>query len=1171
MSVKDHARYYLVDNYGEGGLVCELDRVDMVDQPTLIIGLGGTGADAMLNAKYVVHRKFKYEVGKTKPDRIAFLAIDTDADDLTKKRVGDVSIEKDECCDITEPSIKSFMGNHDLITDDWEKDWLSNGITPSTNKNGAGGIRQYGRFMAIHGSSKILTAVQHIVSNLYAAKKSNGAGMTTSDTLNVYIMAGISGGTGSGTFLDVAYMLREYIEVQLGKKVCMRSLIYMPDVNLCKVQIQEVRDYIPINGYAALMELDFWMNEERGRHFKQRYSNSLIVDTNKAPYEQCFIISPNGSTASDYDNCMKTSGEALLNILTKADPNAQVQGFESFLINLSSMLPNIKKTYAANYCYLSMGAAERRMQKDQITNYLAYYLLKQVKELFNREPTAQEIKSFINQKLKLDEKGMRKVFDEGLSVKPYPGVRDYDGFREAIRSYNTGDVLDGNLLEDELSVWVQACDSYYQMNKPQICKKYLEIIHTEVETLFRNQSYGPYYAHKMLYNGAIDSMYLIKHLNELILNLQTNMNSTAEQRETLEKIMRKDKETAQKHRLIPAIGSADYKVYVEAVWKLYDFDRYVYFLKQALLTAMTVRDEVVEYNNLIVERFVELLNELTEVFKHNSDIITSITTTGNTHTWNICDFAKIKPIVDSALKDLEVQGKTQYLVSEFLDWIIDERTRGEWLEDNGDLGKSFSEFINKKFSEILETTMEDHVAKVYALNSEQELQDFTENLAGQLRVDAKELYEANDTLCPIDYAVRRSLVSYPRIATNMGKGIESYVKKHHDLAADVVPTMSSGSLFWIEVVSGVPLYAFSLMPNYAQKYLQRGITDHQLGRHLKMGVDENWAELIPQLLPESVWGFVQYSNPERHEINEHILKVFDKGWNYGLFHPLSAGAGRYELAEVDEADYNEMLKKAPLTEQEINALMEKGEGAAADIRTNVGLASSYLTAAKAFMQDNWNINSKKLFKSDAFTKLRNGDSVDESAGPNRERQLLGENLLWTPDMAEALEAQVVLKDQLQRVIDAHELYAATGDAEKKSRTDFTKALFYGLYKPLAGGVFQLDTTGFKMQTQVIMARDDYRVAPDERYYCMFRKFQVLDPELKQTMSRMVEQRDLEMNSQLNSGNAELLQQYSEGLDKIREEVRERLNAARMDVTFDNSNVIEFYQGFLDECHLLLDL
>lgn len=77
-----------------GGIVSEKIRVDTIDNPILIIGLGGTGIDALLRLKYQINRRFKLPqdpVSKKKmdkPDNVEFLAFETNEQDRAKSIKG---------------------------------------------------------------------------------------------------------------------------------------------------------------------------------------------------------------------------------------------------------------------------------------------------------------------------------------------------------------------------------------------------------------------------------------------------------------------------------------------------------------------------------------------------------------------------------------------------------------------------------------------------------------------------------------------------------------------------------------------------------------------------------------------------------------------------------------------------------------------------------------------------------------------------------------------------------------------------------------------------------------------------------------------------------------------------------------------------------------------------
>ena len=73
-----------------GGLHSEQTRIDMIDYPVLVIGLGGTGTDALLRLKRQVNRRFILpdnpltKQKKYKPDNIEYLALETNGKEKQK-------------------------------------------------------------------------------------------------------------------------------------------------------------------------------------------------------------------------------------------------------------------------------------------------------------------------------------------------------------------------------------------------------------------------------------------------------------------------------------------------------------------------------------------------------------------------------------------------------------------------------------------------------------------------------------------------------------------------------------------------------------------------------------------------------------------------------------------------------------------------------------------------------------------------------------------------------------------------------------------------------------------------------------------------------------------------------------------------------------------------------
>ena len=1158
--MEERAYQYLVDSKGEGGLVCELDRSPMLDKPTIIIGLGGTGIDAMLHAKYVIQRKIKAPDGKKKPGRLAFIAIDTDENAFKQKRVGDVRVDANEQVLIDEPKIATFMKNPELIPQDYLREWLCRGINADAITYGAGGIRQCGRFMLINKAQNLIQRVSQAAAETWGAGKENGAGFTPDTGYTVYILTGISGGTGSGTFLDVAYLVREIITNQVHKDVEIRGFIFMPDVNLCKVQDAATRAYIPVNGYAALRELDFWMNAERGRNFVQQYTPVVTVNTSAKPFDLCCLVSPNGALDTDYDNCMQTTGEALMNIMT-APENAQAMNFDSYITNLGQMLNTaaLKTTYSANYVYTSMGMDEQRLQLDSMANYLAYYLLLRVNALFDREPIKEQVESFFTKDLHLDAKrGLQRLFDKAIPARPFNEVvRNLDDFKRAVEGYKHATVLDNGILESELGTWLASCEATYNQNQRSILEECMNAMKSMLEAKFVDTQFGPYFVHRLLHNVDVGKPDVLKRLDEE-RNAIAAFRATADDREDkLKQLADEALDAARRNKFVPLISNARYNDYVEAVFRYYDHKRYMKFADIAYQFYTRMLSEVTDYNNRIVERFAQLLEHLTQVFRSNSEIITNVSHDGSTHTWNVGNFDKIRATVDAALVNLKNAGKEEALVSEFLQTMLADRRA--WVGDEGGLGESFSRFVSQKFHDLMNQTLEETYMEMYNLAGEAQLQQHMQSVVlPKLRSGAKVLYTPDNVLSPLSNSPERAMIAVPSTATNIVAAVRNYVTANN-IPCDVVESTRQGSLFWFQASSGLPMYAHDALRTYQTSHDVYGTVDNHRGRYLKMSAEENWLELLPPLLPEAAWDYAKYKNPKWEKRNAATRALFHEGWKLGLIPELEPGSTVRVLGVVDSEAFREMIERSPMTAEDREKVAAGGAAAAASLKLSADKVKQYVAEAEAFDREGWTPDERVKFKNDVFSKLRGGVLVNRNEGEQRTTQILCENLLWTPDMAMKLAEQVKLKKELRKVIEANKVYLELGDVEKIERENFANALMYGVYRAAAPRVFQLDGSDVGLPTTLLMTITDYRIAPvEDPFYALFRKYVTYDDTLKENMKKICQVRENRMNAEMNVGNTARYNQYLKMVKGIDASMAARLQQIDMDVTFEHKEIREFY-------------
>ena len=189
-----------------GGIVSYKQQAEQEpNTATILIGLGGTGVDCIRTIKTQVYERLKPDVeGASTPSyrHIRFLGVDShfysSKNRYYKNFDRHLPLDDTEFFSIANSDIAAAIP----LKQRPELAWLEYEKipTPMLGDEGAGGIRQVGRFMMMDKSFEFMNRVQEEIK-----KAKEGL---SSPKVNVHIFAGLSGGTGSGCFLDVCYMIR---------------------------------------------------------------------------------------------------------------------------------------------------------------------------------------------------------------------------------------------------------------------------------------------------------------------------------------------------------------------------------------------------------------------------------------------------------------------------------------------------------------------------------------------------------------------------------------------------------------------------------------------------------------------------------------------------------------------------------------------------------------------------------------------------------------------------------------------------------------------------------------------------------------------------------------------------------------------------------------------------
>lgn len=252
--------------------------------PTIIIGLGGIGSDICCRVSRQVNDKEQRK-------RIRFVCIDTDVNDLTRRREEDPRI-------ITIQTSAPYMVSNYLETNTNARDnWFPNhnilmGKTPT---EGAGQVRAISRLAfeeAIReGRMRVL---EKAIEELYFLD-----GAAAPQAVRVIIVSTLAGGTGSGIVLPVALYVRHFLETRFRKSASvMRGFFLLPEIMYGNKSPEECGS-LCCNAYASMRELDAFMRRGDGALSGPKYRNLKLelpdpstgnyVNYQVSPFNFCFL------------------------------------------------------------------------------------------------------------------------------------------------------------------------------------------------------------------------------------------------------------------------------------------------------------------------------------------------------------------------------------------------------------------------------------------------------------------------------------------------------------------------------------------------------------------------------------------------------------------------------------------------------------------------------------------------------------------------------------------------------------------------------------------------------------------------------------------------------------------------------------------------------------------
>ncbi|MCL2048196.1 MAG: tubulin-like doman-containing protein [Defluviitaleaceae bacterium] len=840
-----------------GGIFAEKTRIDTINHPILVVGLGGTGTDALLRLKYQINRRFKLPDNpmtkhkKQKPDNIEYLSFETNEHD--RKKYKGISLDSQEIVLLSNAGIGAILNNRSTLPD-YIKKWLSPELTITDGTKGASGNRQAGRLLLFE---KINTAVDAIENKIRTLRNDQG------NKLLVFLLSGLSGGTGGGMFLDIAYIIRGLMERQFGNngidKVEIAGYLFTPDIHLSGNNMHtHTEEYIQRNGYAALKELDYFMNiEERGERFSQKYGTRLEVSSALAPFDLCHLVSAcnvDGVFLKDaYDYCMNVTAENIANFLALEDKESGCEfAIQDYLSNLMSNISAMKSNLphgmsnSANFVYNIVGASAAVLPTEGITSYLAHALFESMEErLFEAEPDENDLEAFA------ETAGLEinALYSEWKipPIKLDYAETDYYSYQNVIkmRRVNIDEKLEQQYIAAKRTLSKCATASALKKIKKELREQFLQK--------------GALYVSRLICSDK--NPCLLTQIDTYIQQL----------REKAERLQIDELEVYEQVRLEKARRSILFKrearknAFIEAKIQTYQARLQKECYVRLIEVYKDIRLSLEKENDTVYAVFAEILREIRRILAQNAAIILE----GNQKNHNVVSVNEITDEINAIIEEKD-------LMREFSKMLLKEAP--QWLDDvQISITQSFSSFIYERFGDLLMRPMSDFISLSYG--KDRTVEHIAEvEIAPRLFRDAKPTFHMDNT--GIFNFPSYGMVSIPANAPDIQRGIESY-QKHalSNLRFNIRKSSITDRIFWLNTQNGIPLFAYAPIRVCEELYERTINTKEGVGRHLAMNEQENWTQL-PSPIPEKLWGDT-YTNPRQKVLNDNARQIFRRGIEAG--------------------------------------------------------------------------------------------------------------------------------------------------------------------------------------------------------------------------------------------------------------------------------------------------
>ena len=859
---------------------------------SVFIGLGGTGVDCLATLRKEINKRLKPD-DPTAPiptyNRIQFLGVDTDI--KSKDIIGVTNFFS-----ISMNDIKGTLSNRMAINARYDLNWLRSSDIPVADLglNGAGAIRQVGRMMLMDKSALF---VEKLKSKIKAAKEGLG-----SPQLNIHIISGIGGGTGSGAFLDVCYLVRSLASDPAIGKFTSFGYVFLPDVNLTK-QIDSLTEaLIKRNGYAALQEIDYCMNiEHNGGKFYQEYAGGRTVAWDQDPVDMCHLISATNTSSDTIKNPYKYAQS----VVTEYIMDFLIQPADQEKFGIMSQLSNFTAKVGVasssvlrgtNLRYCTLGAACATLPLTEINTYLASHLFKEfVENTKNIKPNEHDVKQLAIDTLAPTADSVAdiysKLFDEITAGVANLYFEAYDGAYQDLLPDNNGPFINWYAGQEDTKIGqlTLKVESLIKGNDASLIERIKKALKRVIcGDGDRTPPKGPRFAYQMLFEGS--EFNLSNIISSLIVENEQKLLREQRQLEDLKACYEESEDIfleRSKRRMLDNDKKRfdDYETdmmnYASAKYSIEVYKRIANLLD-------TLQRQIREENDKFFAIFKRVMENLSSTFELNSNYLESVDHLDNSDSFYVpmMTIDELKPAMDSAIKALNFDKMFGSFLNVFFDnvdkWIDENENKISKLVTDFFIGTAFEGFANKNITDFLADKYGTTNTTVLSNNI---YNDYITNLASKSQV----LFPFDTGLTQVSSLGYIKHISAPTVSAEIQNAANTYIQI--DSNCEVNSSDLTDRIYMLNTACAFPLGSYAPGTDYEQVYFNstEGFGNHYYegersggeGKLLKNMIFKDWRKL-PPLRPQSIID-MNVPAPERmKEIVRNSRNLYERGKALGF-------------------------------------------------------------------------------------------------------------------------------------------------------------------------------------------------------------------------------------------------------------------------------------------------